>query len=425
MKVLLRPIFFFLAVSSLAFSAPGKPADAVVAARASCEKGDFKEAGEILETALHAPTDQPEAGLKQIAYEMDLIKRVRQDYSLTETQLFQKLSGAVKDLQRTEFDAWVKQGRFDGRMMDGEKRYVGTSVSNLFFRHPELNPRRLPPKNDSDYQKQLLENARAIKMAAARQKKNYVLPTRYRATFTVTAEKNAVPAGKTIRAWLPVPRKTPFQNDFKLVSTSSPVKQLAGENSSIRSVFLEQIAEKDLPTRFQETFEYTIRPTHFNLDPRRIMPVDENDPALKPFLAEAPHVVFTPPLLKLAKKIAGDETNQMLQARAFFNWVADHIKYSYAREYSTLTNISDYCANHGYGDCGQEALLFITLCRSQGIPARWQTGWHLVPGHVTIHDWTEIYLAPYGWVPVDPWAGIFATRYCPSLTPEERTELRN
>jgi transglutaminase-like putative cysteine protease len=69
--------------------------------------------------------------------------------------------------------------------------------------------------------------------------------------------------------------------------------------------------------------------------------------------------------------------------------------------------------------------LFITLCRSRGIPARWQTGWNTFPGAKDIHDWTEIYLPPYGWVPVDPWAGIYATRYCTALNPEERAELRD
>jgi transglutaminase-like putative cysteine protease len=114
----------------------------------------------------------------------------------------------------------------------------------------------------------------------------------------------------------------------------------------------------------------------------------------------------------LAREIIGSETNPMLQAKAFYDWIGGNVFYSFAREYSTLTNISDYCLSHRYGDCGQEALLFITLCRSQGIPARWQTGWNTFPGFKDIHDWTEIYLAPYGWVPVDPWAGIFATRYC-------------
>ena len=59
----------------------------------------------------------------------------------------------------------------------------------------------------------------------------------------------------------------------------------------------------------------------------------------------------------------------------------------------------------GYGDCGQEAMLFITLCRLNGVPARWQSGWNTFSRDKSNHDWTEIYLAPYGWMPADPYMG--------------------
>ena len=243
--------------------------------------------------------------------------------------------------------------------------------------------------------------------------------------MTVTASREAAPAGEIIRAWLPIPRQYPFQNGFKLDGSSPPVINLASENSRIRSVFMEQRAEANGPTKFEITYSYTARGVFFDLKPEAIGRPDLSDPALAQFVAEAPHVVFTGQIRKLARGIVGSETNPMLQARAFYDWIGGNIQYSFAREYSTLTNISDYCLSHRYGDCGQEALLFITLCRSQGIPARWQTGWNTFPGFNDIHDWTEIYLAPYGWVPVDPWAGIFATRYCTALTEGERRELHD
>jgi transglutaminase-like putative cysteine protease len=97
----------------------------------------------------------------------------------------------------------------------------------------------------------------------------------------------------------------------------------------------------------------------------------------------------------------------------------------YAIEYSTIRNIGDYCRSRGYGDCGQEALLFMTLCRLNGIPARWQSGWNTFPTGKDIHDWCEIYVAPWGWMPVDPWAGINAMQYAATLTPEQRRAMRD
>jgi transglutaminase-like putative cysteine protease len=302
---------------------------------------------------------------------------------------------------------------------------MGSSVSNLFFRHAELNSRRLPPKDTAKRDQANWETCVAIKAAARKEKKPYVLPKRFTAVMTVTVKSNVVPDGEMIRAWLPIPRRYPFQTGFALAKTSSPIKSLADELSSIRSVHLEQPAVTGAPTRFEIEYEYTIYGVSFDIDFDRVIPANRDDAALQPFLAEAPHVVFTPKLRALSAQIVGRETNPAVKAKKFHDWIAANIKYSYALEYSTIRNISDYCLTKGYGDCGQEALLFIALCRLNGIPARWQSGWNLFPGAKTIHDWCEIYLEPYGWVPVDPYKGIWAMRYATTLTPEQKREARD
>jgi len=270
-----------------------------------------------------------------------------------------------------------------------------------------------------------LEVCRAIKKAAREQGTPYVLPHHFTCTMTVTTATNAAPPGETIRAWLPIPRQFPFQDGFQLSRALPPAKSVAPEDSAIRSVYLEQRASADGSAKFEIAYTYTARGVYFVINPERIRIPDLTNSALAPFVMEGPHVVFTEKIRNLARQIIGDETNPMRQAKGFYDWIGGNVKYSFAREYSTLTNLSDYCLSHRYGDCGQEALLFITLCRSEGIPARWQTGWDIFPGGKDIHDWTEIYLEPYGWVPVDPWAGLFATQYCIALTPAQRQELHD
>ena len=44
--------------------------------------------------------------------------------------------------------------------------------------------------------------------------------------------------------------------------------------------------------------------------------------------------------------------------------------------------------------------------RAAGIPARWQSGWESKPSGWNMHDWTEIYVAPWGWLPCDPSYGV-------------------
>ncbi|GAB1443922.1 hypothetical protein MASR2M39_27670 [Ignavibacteriales bacterium] len=70
-------------------------------------------------------------------------------------------------------------------------------------------------------------------------------------------------------------------------------------------------------------------------------------------------------------------------------------------EYSTIESLPTYCYTNKHGDCGIQSLLFITLCRMNGIPAKWQSGWMLHPPEVNLHDWAEVYFNETGWVPVD------------------------
>lgn len=387
-------------------------------------QGQFKEAATQLNAAL---TNQalPEVTRRELAFELDRLERIRKDYPFTKAALFERLKASVRELTLAEFEGWIAAGWFDSREIDGERRFMGSSVSNLFFRHAELNPRRLPPKDTTKHDQASLETCRVIRDAARREKQPYVLPKRLHAVMTVTAEADVAPAGQMIRAWLPVPRAYPFQTDFALLKSSSPVRHLDDEASPIRALQLEQTAQAGQPTEFKIEYDYTIFGVSFDIRPEQVKRSDPNDPALKPFLAEAPHIVFTPEIRALSARIIGRETNPAAQAKKFYDWIAEHIQYSYALEYGTIRNISDYCRRQGYGDCGQEALLLMTLCRLNGIPARWQSGWNLFPNAKSIHDWCEIYLEPYGWMPVDPYKGIWAMQYALTLTPEQKREVRD
>src|SRR5262245_38621059 len=412
------------AVSAALAAATTGPAkqDAFEQASQLEQQGRFKQAAAVLKSAANDKSCSP-SDRKKLEFETDRLDRIRKDFSLTREDLQGELKKSVRNLTGDEFERWVTEGRFDSREIDGERRFMASSVSNLFFRQPELNSRRIPPKDTGKHDQAVLETCLAIKQAALAQRKPYVLPKRFRATMTVTAKAGAAPGGEIVRAWLPIPRQYPFQTDVELRDASLPARQVNDRNSPIRAVYLEQPAHKNKPTAFKIEYDYTIYGVRFEVKADEVQPVDAGDAEWKPFLGEAPHVVFTPEIRALSEQIAGTETNPAKKARRFYDWIADNIKYSYAIEYSTIRNISDYCRTRGYGDCGQEALLFITLCRLNGIPARWQSGWNTFPGAKTIHDWAEIYLAPYGWMPVDPYMGIWAKRYAFRLTREQQGDV--
>ena len=84
-------------------------------------------------------------------------------------------------------------------------------------------------------------------------------------------------------------------------------------------------------------------------------------------------------------------------------------------EYGVIPNIPEYVLDAGHGDCGQVSLLLIAMLRSVGIPARWESGWMLHPGHVGLHDWGSVYYEGVGWVPLDISFGKLAASADPAV----------
>ena len=248
----------------------------------------------------------------------------------------------------------------------------------------------------------------AIISQAQQSGKKIVKPVAAKVTYSLTVNKDAVPAGKVIRCWLPFPREiTNRQTEVELISCD-PQRHIIAPNEDYlqRSIYLEKIAEEGQETKFQVVFRFKNYAVYQKIDPKFVKAVTIR-PELEPFLAERPpHIVFTDDLKNLSKTIVGEEKNPYLLARLIFQYINDNIPWASAREYSTFTNISDYVYQNHHCDCGMHAIFFITLCRLNGIPARWQSGWTTTPGSGGMHDWGEIYFTPYGWLPVDADYGL-------------------
>ncbi|HUI30283.1 MAG TPA: transglutaminase-like domain-containing protein [Candidatus Acidoferrales bacterium] len=351
------------------------------------------------------------------------MRRIRIDYSLAADELYAELAHSIRNISKGEFERWIRKGKFDARMIDDTLRFVGTSRSNLFFRNSDIATRRIPPPEEYKFHEALLSNCILIEKASDSSGVPYVLPKVFVVKMSLTTDSGVVKPGETVKAWIPVPRKLPFQTGFSLVSSSSRPVDISSEESQIRSVYMEQPTDSEGATRFLIEYSYETFGVHFNLERDRVQPYNKSDSTYVKYTMEAPNLIFTDKITRLSKEIVGRESNPLLKAKKIYDWISRNIKYSFAREYSTISNISDYCLTQKYGDCGQEAMLFIALCRYNGIPTRWQSGWFTFPGAKDIHDWTEIYVSPYGWIPVDPYMGILAKRYMMDLTPEQRKIL--
>lgn len=374
------------------------------------EAGRFKQAQAAINAA-SADADLPADARRELAFQRERMRRILLDFTLDESELRSAVRKQVPDLADAEFARWRDAGLFEGRDIDGRRLYFKRAPSNLFRLSAEARKRRdptLPPMTDGPMES-LNAHQRAIRDAALSQGRSSVQPLRVRMTQTLQVDADAVPAGEEVRAWLPFPRAIPGQQeDIRLVGTQPARHTLAPESALQRTVHVARPAQAGKPTGFSVTYELTIFGQYHAIDPKQVVMAPLTD-ALRPYVQErAPHVVFTDAMRAYSRRVVGHETNPYRIARKLFDAV-DRIPWAGALEYSTIGNISDYALHAGHADCGQQTLLLITLLRLNGIPARWQSGMVFSDGRYdNIHDWGQLYLAPYGWVPMDVTTGRLA-----------------
>jgi len=388
--------------ASRADTGPVPPPSPVQHAIALIDAGQFKSADADITKALAEP-GLPAGTRDELLFQRERMRRILIDFTLDADAAKARIRKQVPDLSDAEFTRWDRQGLLEHMVIDGRTLYFKRAPNNLFLLSKEAASRRSKPSpSNDDPMETLNEHHRAARAEALATHRTSVTPNHVRVTETVTVNADAVPAGETIRAWLPFPRELPGQQEqVRLVDSQPSGANVAPASTMQRTAYLEKKAEAGKPTTFAVTYELTIYAQYHDIDANKVV-APKLTPELKPFVEErAPHIVFTDDLRAFSRKVVGNEKNPYRIAQKLFAAV-DQIPWAGAREYSTISNLSDYTLHAGHGDCGQQTMLLITLLRLNGIPARWQSGWIFSDGkYNNIHDWGQLYLAPYGWVPMD------------------------
>ncbi len=226
---------------------------------------------------------------------------------------------------------------------------------------------------------------------------------RYTVREKVWVDDSAVREGAIFRAWLPYPAVTPEITDRKLLSASHETKITDGPIATAYAEFPYHAGEK-----YEIELAFTNAVKYIEITDEGVAP---DQPIMPEYLSEKlPHIQFTPYLRLLEREITGGHPNPLVRARRIYEYITHTVRYSYMREYRYIENIPMFAAINHRGDCGVQALLFITLARISGIPAKWQSGNYITPGHIGSHDWALFYVAPYGWMQCDPSFGGGAYR---------------
>jgi hypothetical protein len=338
-----------------------------------------------------------------LEFQRERMRRILLDFTLSEDDVKARVRQQIPDLSDEEFANWNAAGLFEHQVIDGRTLYFQRSPSNLYRLSAQARARR---KVQTPLVDGPMESANAhhreVRDAALKQQRSSVAPRHLRVTQTISVHADAVPAGENVRAWIPYPRALPGQQeDLRLVGSEPARHQVAPESTLQRTVFLQKRAAAGKPTVFSITYELTVYAQYHAVDADKVV-APTITPALAPFVAERPpHIVFSEPLRIFSRQIVGAEKNPWRIAQKLFAAV-DQVPWAGAREYSTITNISDYALHAGHADCGQQTLLLMTLLRLNGIPSRWQSGMVYSEGtYNNLHDWGWLYIAPYGWMPMD------------------------
>lgn len=397
------------AVAARAAAEDGVPAG-ISKVVAEVDAGRFREAERDIAAGLANP--RLEAGQTQaFAFQRERMRRIRLDFPLAVADVQDRLRKLVPDLTPGDIPRWDAANLLEHQDIDGKRWYFARAISNLFLLSSEAAARRQPPlvstsgpmETPNRHHREVIDEALASGHSS-------VTPRHIQVTYSLTVNADAVPAGETVRAWLPFPRELSGQQDaIRLVASVPAGAKLAPADALQRTAYLEQPARAGSKTAFSITYEVTTYGQYHPIDPDRVS-TGPLAPELAPYTGErAPHIVFTDAMRLFSLGVVGDEKNPYRIAQKLFAAV-DRTPWAGAREYSTISNISDYALHAGHADCGQQTLLLMTLLRLNGIPTRWQSGWIFSDGDYNdMHDWGWLYLAPYGWVPMDVTFGRFDT----------------
>ncbi len=132
---------------------------------------------------------------------------------------------------------------------------------------------------------------------------------------------------------------------------------------------------------------------------RRHTRMKQNNDALAKFLELDDNMLkYEEALREMAAKLKGGEEEKTV--KNIFQFVMNHLEYEIVENEKRGIRKA---LKRRRGDCSEYSELMVALCRIHNIPARVVTG-KTIQGDGTLeaHNWVEVFLLAYGWVPFDP-----------------------
>lgn len=376
------------------------------------ENGDLIFAEELIHEKLTFPKTS-QTLKKRLEGELAVLSALKKDqFPFDKHKAQQMLEDSFTEVKPREIEELVRTNNVEWIYKKGQmyvhRRFIENLVKTrkdyyLRYRYEEEN------NIDNERQTELDDNVRVMKHLGSRKAKITLKQT-------ITPKVEMTNQEGPFLSHLPLPRSNGNTERQKVLVTKGEVLDIADTTARQRTIAFQSDDKKDLT--FEVEHEYEITATYHDLfkvmetqkDFAKQLSNEEKQIFRNELSEKSPHILFTTFLYKLLAEVTSEEMNLIEKAYQIYEFVTTKVNYSYMREYFTIPNISEYCAINQKGDCGVQAILFITLCRMSGIPAKWESGLYISEYTQGPHDWAKFYLPTIGWVYADASFGGSAYR---------------
>lgn len=336
--------------------------------------------------------------------------RTARDFSLTRRQLLEAIQASHPEVTDADIDRLAAEKYIETAVIDGETRYFRKSPRNLALLCPAYNGGARPRGSQASAQR--IAYADSV-LSYYRGTNPRGLSHRVTYRFSIDVPGDKATEGDTLTVWMPLPLDSAAcarQRDVRVLNAEPAEYIPAAGRSGHNSICMRLPAAAPGDTaHFEYVGSFVTSGAYRNPADieASIRPYDTSTELYRRYTAfDNRHIVR---LDSLARAIVGDETDPFRRSELVYDYIITHYPWAGAREYSTIDCIPQYVISERHGDCGQVSLLYISLMRTLGIPARWESGWMLHPGELNLHDWAEVYFEGAGWLPVDVSFGRYSS----------------
>jgi transglutaminase-like putative cysteine protease len=216
-----------------------------------------------------------------------------------------------------------------------------------------------------------------------------------------------VPAGKPLQIWIPLARTDSYQQ-VRILSQKGDLPLTSTHEQEYGNWMLHAEEAQATKSEYQFSIDYdVVRSEHIVLvDGKPVAPLrKEPHVELARFLQPDQLVPTTGVPAQLAAEQTKGATTQLEKARDIYDYVFRTMKYDKS---GTGWGHGDtlWACDSKRGNCTDFHSVFISMARSQQIPARFEIGFPIPAdkhsGEIAgYHCWTEFYIDSIGWIPVD------------------------